>query len=423
MDILILFVVLIIMVTVGVPIGFSIFGATAVVVYMFTSLDMTTMASYCTSGINSFPIMAVPFFLLAGNLMGYGGIAKRIVDVAMCLVGHIVGGLGAVVTVASMIFAALSGAGMATVAAMGGMLIPEMIKKGYDRGYAAAIAACSGTMGPIIPPSLLFVIYGVCTQTSISDLFIAGILPGILMGIGLLAANTFICKKMDVPREPKVGAKKSLKALWDAKWALFTIVIILGGIYSGIFTPTESAAIASVYCIIISVFVYRELSLKQLFVAFKETAVTNGMTSFLLGTCTAFAGYLAFEQVPQRVLTAMTQMTDSKIIFLLVVNVLLLIIGMFLDAVPAITIMAPVLLPVVVGFGIDPVHFGIIMCVNLAIGLVTPPYGCNLFVAAAVSQQPMTKMIPFVLKLMIALITVLLIVTYIPQISMCLVGD
>lgn len=423
MDILILFVVLFLLVTVGVPIGYSIFGATALVVYMFTSLDMSTMAAYCTSGINSFPIMAVPFFLLAGNLMGLGGIARRIVDVAMCLVGHIVGGLGAVVTVASMIFAALSGAGMATVAAMGGMLIPEMVKKGYDRGYAAAVAACAGTMGPIIPPSLLFVIYGVCTQTSISDLFIAGIFPGILMGLGILVANSLMCRKLNVPKEPKVGAKKSLKAIWEAKWALLTIVIILGGIYSGIFTPTESAAVASVYCVIVSVFIYREMSAKELFEALKETAITNGMTSFLLGTCTAFAGYLAFEQVPQRVLEIMTNVTDSKIVFLLIVNVLLLVVGMFLDAVPAITIMAPVLLPVVVGFGVSPVQFGIVMCINLAIGLVTPPYGCNLFVAAAVSQQPMEKMIPYVLKFMIALIAVLLLVTYIPQISMCLIGD
>lgn len=420
MDILLLFIALIVLVTVGVPIGFAIFGSTVLVTLMFTTTDISTLVGYCTSGINSFPIMAIPFFILAGTLMSTGGIARRIVDVAMCLVGSIVGGLGAVVTLASMFFAALSGSGMATVAAMGGTMIPEMVKKGYSRGYSAAIAACAGTMGPIIPPSMLFVIYGVCTQTSISDLFIAGIIPGIAMGMGLLIANTLICKKDNVPREARKGFKETIKAIWEAKWALLAPVVILGGIYSGMFTPTESAAVACVYCAVIGLFVYREIKPKELFAGLADTAVVNGMTCFLLGTCTAFAGFLSLEQIPLRLLDLLTSITESKIVFMLIINIVLLIIGMFLDAVPAILIMAPMLLPVVMDFGIDPVHFGIIVCINLAIGLVTPPYGCNLFVASAVAEIPMGKMVGYVLKLMIALVAVLLLITYIPALSLCL---
>ncbi len=420
MDVLLLFIALVVLVTIGVPIGFAIFGSTVLVTLMFTTTDISTLVGYCTSGINSFPIMAIPFFILAGSLMSTGGIARRIVDVAMCLVGSIVGGLGAVVTVASMFFAALSGSGMATVAAMGGTMIPEMVKKGYSRGYSAAISACAGTMGPIIPPSMLFVIYGVCTQTSISDLFIAGIIPGVAMGCGLLIANTLICKKDKVPREPRKGFKATMKAIWEAKWALLAPVIILGGIYSGIFTPTESAAVACVYCAVVGLFVYREIKPKELYKALADTAVVNGMTCFLLGTCTAFAGFLSLEQIPLRLLDLLTSLTDSKIIFMLIVNIVLLIVGMFLDAVPAILIMAPMLLPVVTGFGIDPVHFGMIVCINLAIGLVTPPYGCNLFVASAVAEISMGQMVGYVLKLMIALVAVLLIVTYIPALSLCL---
>ncbi len=418
MDMLLLFLILIVAVSVGVPIGFAIAAATAAVMALFTNTSLEVVAFYSTTGINSFPIMAIPFFILAGSLMSSGGIAKRIVDVAMCLVGHFVGGLGAVVTIASMFFAALSGSGMATVAAMGGTMIPEMIKKGYSKGYSAAITACAGTMGPIIPPSLLFVIYGACTQTSIGDLFLAGIIPGVAMGVGLLIANAVICKKDQVPRQPKGSLKETGKAIWEAKWALLAPVIILGGIYSGIFTPTESAAVACVYCAVISLFVYRETSVREMYQVLTDTAVMNGMTTFLLGTCTAFAGYLSLEQVPHKVLEAMTQLTDNKIVFMLIINIVLLIVGMFLDAVPAIMIMAPILLPVVTGFGVDPVHFGIIMCVNLAIGLVTPPYGCNLFVASAVADISIGRMMKYTLILMGVLIVVLMLITYIPQLSL-----
>lgn len=421
MDILFLFIILIIMVTFRVPIGFAIAGATMLTMVTFTDSNLTVVAQYCVTGVNSFSIMAIPFFILAGSIMSFGGIARRIVDASMALVGHLAGGLGAVVTLASMFFAALSGSGMATTAAMGGAMIPEMVKKGYERGYAAAITASAGTMGPIIPPSLMFVIYGCCTNTSISDLFTAGIIPGILMGVGLLIANSVICQKSGVPKAKKASGQMRLRAIWDAKWALLAPVIILGGIYSGIFTPTESAVVACVYCAVVSIFIYREISPKQLYASVLDTVAVNGMTTFLLGTCTAFAAYLSLANVPAKLLAFITGITDSKIVFLLLVNVLLLIVGMFLDSTPATMILAPILLPVVESYGMSAIHFGIVMCLNLAIGLVTPPYGCNLFVASAVAELPMEKMVRPLLPLICVLIIVLMVVTYIPGVSMLLV--
>ena len=395
-------------------------GSTIAAIMLFTDLDLTVLAHYSTTGIDSFPMMAIPFFILAGTIMSVGGIAKRLIDCAAAFVGAFIGGLGAVVGVASMFFGALTGSSLATVSAVGSIMVPQMTRKGYDKGYSAVFAACAGTLGAVIPPSIPLVIYGCVTGTSIGDLFLAGVVPGVLIGVGLIIGNYFICRKRGYQKDEKVPAKKALATIWDAKWALLAPVIILGGIYAGIFTPTEAAVVAVVYSIIVSVLIYREIDLKGLYDAFVNTAVVNGITTFLLGISTGFAAYLSLAQIPGRVTELIVGLTDNKIVFLLIINIFLLIIGCVVDNIPATTILAPMLLPTVVQFGIDPVHFGIMMTINLLIGLVTPPYGCSLFVASAACNVSMEKMLKHIGIPFLILVLCLFIITYVPQISLML---
>lgn len=420
MEILILFIVLFALLSISVPVGLCIGGSTIAAIMLFTDLDLTVLAHYSTTGIDSFPMMAIPFFILAGTIMSVGGIAKRLIDCAAAFVGAFIGGLGAVVGVASMFFGALTGSSLATVSAVGSIMVPQMTRKGYDKGYSAVFAACAGTLGAVIPPSIPLVIYGCVTGTSIGDLFLAGVVPGVLIGVGLIIGNYFICRKRGYQKDEKVPAKKALATIWDAKWALLAPVIILGGIYAGIFTPTEAAVVAVVYSIIVSVLIYREIDLKGLYDAFVNTAVVNGITTFLLGISTGFAAYLSLAQIPGRVTELIVGLTDNKIVFLLIINIFLLIIGCVVDNIPATTILAPMLLPTVVQFGIDPVHFGIMMTINLLIGLVTSPYGCSLFVASAACNVSMEKMLKHIGIPFLILVLCLFIITYVPQISLML---
>lgn len=428
----VLLVVLVIMLMVGVPVGFAIGGATMVAMFYCSDLNMVVNAQYCYSGIFSFTVMAIPFFMLAGSVISTGGIAKRIVEFASALVDFLTGAVGCVAMVACMFFGALSGSGMATTAAIGGMMIPEMKKKGYDPAYAATLVCFGGTVGPIIPPSLSFVLYGATTKTSVPDLFKAGILPGILIGVTFLIVNVFICRrtKTDVPvKMEKMPFKQILwtrlkrvgKATKDGFWALLAPIIILGGIYSGFFTPTEAAAVSVVYSVIVSVFIYKDMNWKSLYQTLVGAAVLNGATSFLLGYSTVFSTFMTFEQVPQAITTFLTNVSSNPAVVLLVINVILLVIGCFLDTVPAITIMAPMLLPTIVSLGIDPIHFAVIMAVNLAFGLCTPPYGCNLFVGAAVAKIKMEDMFKWVFPFLLVAIILLLILTYVPAISLVFV--
>lgn len=420
MEVIILFFVLFVLLFISVPVGLCIGGATIVTMLAFSDLDLMVLAHYSTTGIDSFPMMAIPFFILAGTIMSVGGIARRLIDCASAIVGSFVGGLGAVVGVASMFFGALTGSSLATVSAVGSIMVPQMTKRGYDKGYSAVFSACAGTLGAVIPPSIPLVIYGCVTGTSVGDLFLAGVVPGILIGIGLIIGNYFVCKKRGYQKAEKVPPKKALATIWDAKWALIAPVIILGGIYAGIFTPTEAAVVAVVYSVIVSVLIYREIDLKGVYDAFVNTAVVNGITTFLLGISTGFAAYLSLAQIPGKLTNLLVNITDNKIIFLLIINVALLIIGCVVDNIPATTILAPMLLPTVTQFGIDPVHFGIIMTINLLIGLVTPPYGCSLFVASAACDVSMERMLKHILVPFLILIICLFIITYIPQISLML---
>ena len=421
MEVFIVFLSLIVLVTISVPVGLSIGGATIIALLLFSDVDIIVLTQYCVTGIDSFSLLAIPFFILAGTIMSLGGIAKRLVDLAASFLGSITGGLGAVVAVASMFFGALSGSSLATVSAIGSIMVPEMKRKGYDAGYSAVLTACAGTIGAVIPPSIPLVIYGCVTGTSVGDLFLAGIVPGILIGVGLIIGNYFVCRKKGYPLEARGTIKGILKSTWDAKWALMAPFIILGGIYSGIFTPTEAAVVAVVYSIIVSVFIYKELDFKGLYQAFVTTAVVNGITSFLLGISTGFAAYLSIAQVPRELTVWLTDITDNKYIFLFIINIALLIIGCVIDNIPATLILAPMLLPVMLAYGVDPVHFGIFMTVNLLIGLVTPPYGCSLFVASAVCHVRMEEMLKNIAVPLITLIICLMLITYIPQISLFLV--
>ena len=428
----VLLVILVVMLMVGVPVGFAIGGATMVAMFYCSDLNMVVNAQYCYSGIFSFTVMAIPFFMLAGSVISTGGIAKRIVEFASALVDFLTGAVGCVAMVACMFFGALSGSGMATTAAIGGMMIPEMKEKGYDPAYAATLVCFGGTVGPIIPPSLSFVLYGATTKTSVPDLFKAGILPGILIGVTFLVVNVIICvrTKTDVPvKSEKLPFKTVLwnrlkrlgRATKDGFWALLAPVIILGGIYSGFFTPTEAAAVSVVYSVIVSVFVYRDMDWKSLYQTLVGAAVLNGATSFLLGYSTVFSTFMTFEQVPQAITTFLTNVSSNPAVVLLVINLILLVIGCFLDTVPAITIMAPMLLPTIVSLGVNPIHFAVIMAVNLAFGLCTPPYGCNLFVGAAVAKIKMEDMFKWVFPFLAVAIVLLLILTYVPAISLVFV--
>ena len=422
MSILVIFAVLFVLLSISVPVGLCIGGSTIVAMVFFSDMQLISIAKYAVTGLDSLSMLAIPMFMLAGTLMSVGGIARRLVDVASAIVGHIVGGLGAVVALSSMFFGAISGSSLATVSAIGSIMVPQMTRKGYDLGYSAVFTACAGTIGAVIPPSIPLVIFGVATSTSIGDLFIAGIIPGVAIGIGLMIGNYFVCKKNGyTEKTDRVPIKGVIQALWDGKWALFMPVLILGGIYTGIFTPTEAAVVSVVYAALISMLIYKEISWSELYEALKRTAIVNGITSFLLGISTSFAAYLSMAQIPILLSTWLSEFTDNKIVFLMMVNIVLLIIGCFMDNIPATIILGPMLLPAMTSFGVDPVQYGLILSINLLIGLVTPPYGCSLFTASAVCGVSMEKMLRHLLVPFSVLIIVLLMVTYIPAMTLCLV--
>lgn len=423
--ILILFAVLIVCFLIGVPIAISL-GASAIVAIWFgTDLPINLIAQKAFTSLDSFSLLAIPFFILAGILMGRGGISQRLLNMATALVGWITGGLSLVTIVASMFFAAIAGSGPATVAAIGSFMIPAMIANKYHKGFAAGIPAAAGSIGVIIPPSIPFVVYGAVGSVSVGAMFMAGILPGFLIGAALLITAYLISKKRGY--KPQEGAEKFvfkdvLKTTWDAKWALFVPVIILGGIYGGVFSPTEAAVTAVVYAIIVGVFIHKELDWKGMYDSFMETILINATTMIIISFSVSFAFFMTLEQIPNMIAEGLMQLTSNPIFILVIIIILLLIVGMFIDTISALIILTPILLPVVTSVGIDPVHFGVILVVSLAIGFVTPPLGVNLFVASSVGkvkfEQVATGVIPFVLVMVVCL----LIIAFIPAISMFLPG-
>lgn len=419
MEIFVLFGSMTILLALSLPIGISLGFATALTLVYTDSVPLIMIAQNAFAALDSFPLLAIPFFMLAGSLMSYGGISKRLVTLANAMVGAVIGGLAMITVTACMFFAAISGSGPATVSAIGSFMIPAMKAKKYDDDFAAALTAAAGSIGVIIPPSIPFVIYGVVSGVSVGEMFVSGIIPGIVIGLSLMALSYRIAKKKKYPRaEKNVAIGHAFKEAW---WALMVPVIILGGIYGGIFTPTEAAVVASVYALFIGKYVYKELDFNTIYDAFKDAALVNGATTFMIGLSMSFAAFLAMEQVPARICEWMLSLSSSPAMILLIINILLLTVGCFVDNISSMIILTPILLPIVTKIGIDPVHFGLVMTVALATGFVTPPYGANLFVASAVSGVNMVRLSKAVGPFILVMISCLLLFTYIPSISMSLV--
>ena len=418
MDVITLFLIFFILLMLSVPIGYAIGIATLITLISFSNIPITMIAQNAVAGVDSFPLLAIPFFMLAGNLMSSGGIAKRLVDFFESIIGHITGGLGMVTVVVCMFFAAISGSAVATVSAVGAFMIPEMVKHGYSKSFSAALTAAAGTIGVIIPPSVPFVIYGVVSGSSITELFTAGFLPGILMGVALIIICYIVSKKNGYKgTDKKISLKDILISFKKAFWAILSPVIILGGIYSGKFTPTEAAVISVVYSFVVGVFIYKELDFKGAYTAFKDAIVVNGATTFMVGLSTAFAALLNMEQIPAKIASFILSISNNSFIVLLLINIFLLLVGMFIDNIPATIILTPILLPIAISFGMSPITFGIMLTMNLAIGFCTPPYGIDLFVASAISKVGMDEISKQILKMIVGLIIVLLLVTYIKPVT------
>lgn len=406
----------------GVPISICLGLATLATIIGADSLPIDYIAQVPFIAIDSLPIMAIPFFIAAGVLMGAGGLSKRLLNLADYFMGSLPGGIALVSIAASMFFAAISGSGPATVAAIGMITIPAMIERGYDKFFAGVVVAAAGAIGVMIPPSNPFVVYGVTAQQSIGSLFMGGIIPGILTGLALMVYTYFYSKKKGwkgIPREK--NTKELIKVLWDAKWALLVPVIILGGIYGGIMTPTEAAAVAAFYGLIAGMFLYGELTFKSLGDYLSEAVTSSSAIIILIAMATLFGNIMAIESVPESIAELMLSFSNNKYVILIIINIFLLFVGTFMEALAAIVILTPVLLPVMIQLGVNPVHFGIIMVVNLAIGFVTPPVGVNLFVAGTITGCKLTDLAVAVVPLLIIMAAVLLLITYIPAIPMCLV--
>lgn len=376
-----LFVIFFVVAFLGVPIAVSLIAASAIPLYLYTNTALTVIPQRIFVALDSFSLMALPFFMIAGGLMVEGGVSKRLVDFANSIVGGLPGGLAIVAFVASAFMGAISGSATATVIAIGSIVVPAMIEAGYDKRFAVTTCATAGFLGTIIPPSIPMVTYSVTTGASTGAVFTGGILPGILLTV-LMSIYSYFYGKKHVKMVFKFSMKEVVRTFINAIWSLLMPVIILGGIYGGIFTPTEAAAVACLYGLLVGFFIYKELSLKKLYKIMKESVVSASMVMFIVAAAAAFGFVMTKANIPTRMSSFIISATDSKFIFLLLVNVMLLFIGTFMETNAAILIVAPIFIPICQSFGIDLVHFGVMMIVNLSIGMVTPPLGVNLFVGA-----------------------------------------
>ena len=402
----------------GVPIAF-VLGLTSFVALLYSGhVPLLLMPKEMFSGTDSFPLLAIPFFMLAGNLMNAGGITRRLVNFCNILLGYVRGGLALVNVVASMFFAGITGAAVADTSALGSILIPAMTEEGYDKDFSAAVTAASSTVGPIIPPSIPMVILGTLGELSVGALFLAGIIPGIMVGLSLLVVAYVISRKRNYPKEKVKSVRELFYGLKDALLALLMPAIIMGGILGGIFTPTEAAVVAVVYSFIVSFLVYREMRWKDLPKVLIDSVVTTSIIMLVIANSATFGWILANHQVPQIVAQVFLSISTNKWVILLLINLFLLFLGTFMETTASLIILTPILLPLAVKVGIDPIHFGLVMVLNLVIGLITPPLGVCLFVACGIAKITLEQIAKAILPFLIAVIAVLFIVTYIPELSL-----
>ncbi len=415
---LVLFLSFVASLLIGVPIAVCLGFASMVAIMLASNTPLIIGTQTMFKGVDSFPLMAIPFFVLAGNIMSTGGISKRLVDFSMLIVGKITGGLSIVAIFASMIFAAISGSSPATTAAIGAVMLPSMDKQGYGKGFSAATVAAAGTVGQVIPPSVPMVIFGVLANASISKMFLAGFLPGILMGLVMMFIAFRYANRNNIKgvAENAINASEALGGVW----AVLMPVIILGGIYAGIFTPTEAAAVAVFYGLFVGLFVYREMKLSHLPKILVDSACGTAVIMLIMATANYFGWVLTSQRIPQAIATSLLSVTSNVYVLLFLFNIILLIAGCFLNPSAAIVLLTPILLPVLTNVGVDPIHIGIIMVVNLAIGQITPPVGSCLYVACNLSGVKIETIIREVAPYIIALIAALFIITYIPQLSLFL---
>ncbi|KML70701.1 TRAP transporter large permease [Pectobacterium peruviense] len=421
MDAFILVVTLAVLLAVGVPVAYAV-GLSAIVGAFWIDLPLEAVMIQITNGVNKFSLLAIPFFILAGAIMAEGGIARRLVSFAYIFVGFIRGGLSLVNIVASTFFGAISGSSVADTASIGSVMIPEMEKKGYPRDFSAAVTASGSVQAILTPPSHNSVIYSLATggTVSIASLFIAGILPGLLLSLTLMVMCVGFAHRRGYPKGERVPFRQALKIFVDTLWGLMTVVIIMGGILSGIFTATESAAIACLWSFFVTMFIYKDYKWSELPKLMYRTVKTVTIVMILIGFAAAFGAIMTYMQLPSRITEFFTSISDNKYVILMWINIMLLLVGTLMDMAPLILILTPVLLPVAISLGIDPVHFGMIMLVNLGIGLITPPVGSVLFVASAVSKQKIEQVVKAMLPFYCGLFFVLMLVTYIPAISLWL---
>lgn len=409
------------MLLLGVPIAY-VLGITTVV-YIFATGNLTllvTVPQRLYSGMENYGLLAIPLFMLAGELMNFGGITKRLVDFAKKFIGHFRGGLAYVNVAANMMLAAIIGSATAQIAMMSRTMVPEMEKSGYSKSFSTATTAAAGLLGPIIPPSMLFIIYGVSSGASIADMFKAGVIPGILLGLGFMIIITFIGFKESFPKEKRASAGEMFRSFLGGLPALAVPLIIIVGILSGAFTATESAAIASFVALLVGLFFYRELKLSQIPKILINTVSTTAVITILIAMANIFGWMLAFERIPQQIAQWMVSISDSTIVFLLLVNIFLLILGMFMDGIAALIILVPIFMPLLPLYNVDPIHFGIIICINLTIGILTPPVGSGLFIASSITRVPIGELVRSLWPFLIASVVVLLMLTYIPSLTLWL---
>jgi len=420
MNAVIIFVLLILLMLTGMPVSISLGLTVLTFLFTMTHVPIESVAMKLFTGIDNFEIMAIPLFILAGNFLTHGGVARRMINFATSMVGHWHGGLALAGVLACALFAAVSGSSPATVVAIGSIILPAMVKQGYPTRFGAGVITTSGALGILIPPSIVMVMYSVTTNTSVGQLFMAGVVPGLLLAFLLGLTTWVLAKKHDYPRMTRATWGERWAAFRRSAWGLFLIVIVMGGIYSGVFTPTEAAAIAAVYAFVIAVWVYKDLKLVQVGKVLLDSAAMSAMLLYIITNAVLFSFLMTSENVPQAMATWLTSQGLGPISFLIVVNLLLLLAGNVMEPSSIVLIMAPILFPVAVKLGIDPVHFGIIIVVNMEVGMCHPPVGLNLYVASGVTKMGISELTVAVLPWLFTMLGFLLLITYVPGISLWL---